>query len=98
MKSVIQKSPETMTAKERVKRTFAFEKTDRVTIGYDTNAAIHHRLCEHLGIANDSFLELYQALGVDYVGISAAYTGEPVISGHSKPLPQSRKRGRDPLY
>lgn len=34
MKSVIQKSPETMTAKERVKRTFAFEKTDRVTIGY----------------------------------------------------------------
>ena len=78
MKSVIQKSPETMTAKERVKRTFAFEKTDRVTIGYDTNAAIHHRLCEHLGIANDSFLELYQALGVDYVGISAAYTGEPV--------------------
>ena len=36
----IQKAPETMTARERVRRTFEFEKTDRVTIGYEANAAI----------------------------------------------------------
>ena len=40
METII-KAKETMTAKERVKRTFAFEKTDRVTIGYDTNPALH---------------------------------------------------------
>ena len=46
----IQKCPETMSAKERVRRTFQFEKTDRVTIGYDTNPEIHRRLCRELGL------------------------------------------------
>ncbi len=78
MAALIQKAKETMTAKERVKRTFAFEKTDRVTIGYDTNAAIHHRLCQTLGIENDDHLALAQALGVDYVGVWPAYVGEPI--------------------
>ena len=40
----IQKGKESMTAKERVKRTFQYEKTDRVTIGYDANPAVHERL------------------------------------------------------
>jgi len=31
------KARETMTSKERVLRTFAHEKTDRVTIGYEAN-------------------------------------------------------------
>ena len=31
----INKSRETMTSRERVEKTFAFEKTDRVTISYD---------------------------------------------------------------
>ncbi len=78
MNPMIQKAKETMTAKERVRRTFAFEKTDRVTIGYDTNAAIHHRLCQALGIPWDDMLTLYQALGVDYCGVGAEYRGKPV--------------------
>lgn len=41
--SLIEKRGETMTHRERVKRTFEFEKTDRVTIGYDTNEGIHGR-------------------------------------------------------
>lgn len=47
----IRKAPETMTAKERVLRTFAFEKTDRVPIDYMANPAVHERFCKALGIA-----------------------------------------------
>lgn len=78
MEPMIQKAKETMSAKERVKRTFAFEKTDRVTIGYDTNGVIHHKLCQALGIKGDNLIDLYQALGVDYCGIGAEYQGPPV--------------------
>lgn len=78
MEPLIRKAKETMTAKERVRRTFAFEPTDRVTIGYDTNAAIHHRLCQALGIPNDDLLTLYQALGVDYAMIAAPYAGPQI--------------------
>ncbi len=78
MEPIIQKAKETMSAKERVKRTFAFEKTDRVTIGYETNSTIHHALCQALGIKGDNLIDLYQALGVDYCGIGAEYKGPPV--------------------
>ena len=44
----ILKAPERMSAKERVRRTFEYEKTDRVTIGYDTNPVIHRNLCRAL--------------------------------------------------
>jgi hypothetical protein len=44
------KAKETMSAKERVRKTFAHEKTDRVTIGYETNDGIHRRLKEALGM------------------------------------------------
>lgn len=71
----IQKAPETMTSRERVRRTFAHEKTDRVTIGYEANAQIHKRLCEALGISPSDWRSLYRALGVDYRQISAPYTG-----------------------
>lgn len=71
----IEKSPETMTARERVRRTFEFEKTDRVTIGYEANAAIHEKLCAALGVRGDDHEALCRALGVDYRGIMPAYTG-----------------------
>ena len=60
------KATETMTAKERVKRTFQFEKTDRVTIGYSANPGIHSRLCAALGVPESDIEAVYQALGVDY--------------------------------
>ena len=71
----IEKAPETMTARERVRRTFRFEKTDRVTIGYEANSAIHAKLCAELGIAPNNTEALYRALGVDYRSISAPYIG-----------------------
>ncbi|MBO5269446.1 MAG: hypothetical protein J6B77_01585 [Clostridia bacterium] len=80
------KAHETMTAKERVRRTFAFEKTDRVTIGYSGNPAIHRRLCEALGVAPNDKEGLYRKLGVDYRRISPVYTGKPLF-----PVPENRR-------
>ncbi len=71
----IKKAPETMSAKERVRRTFAHEKTDRVSIGYDTNGAVHMRLARALGIFDGNYELVMQALGVDYRGVGAPYTG-----------------------
>ena len=71
----IQRAKETMTAKERVRRTFAFEKTDRVTIGYEANAGIHRRLAQALGIPDGNPELVNQALGVDYRRADAVYHG-----------------------
>ena len=71
----IEKCRETMTAKERVRRTFEFEKTDRVTIGYEANGVIHAKLCTALGVQPQDNESLLQALGVDYRPLWPAYTG-----------------------
>jgi len=76
---IIQSGRETMSSKERVRRTFAFEKTDRVTIGYEANGGIHRRLCQALDIPENNWELLLQALGVDYRGISAPYTGSKLF-------------------
>ena len=55
------KCPETMSSRERVIRTFNYEKTDRVTIGYHANPGIHQRLKDALGVVTDE--QLFQALG-----------------------------------
>jgi uroporphyrinogen decarboxylase len=87
MKKIIH-APETMTSRERVRRTFAFEKTDRVPIGLDTNRGINQRLGAALGAKNGE--ELRQAVGVDVRGVYAAYTGpllfEPVPGRNVHPL------------
>ena len=74
----IRKYTETMTPRERVRRTFNFETTDRVTIGYETNPVIHGKLCEALGIPNNDYEALLRALGVDYRPIGAPYIGKPL--------------------
>ena len=79
----IEKCKETMTAKERVRRTFQREKTDRVTIGYETNEAIHMRLAQALGIPDGDEEKVKQALGVDYRGIFPRYTGPSIF----RPIP-----------
>ena len=66
-----------MNAKTRVRKTFAREKTDRVTIGYEANPLIHRRLMEALGVNDNE--ELLAAIGADYRGISAPYTGRPLF-------------------
>lgn len=72
---LINKAKETMSSKERVAKTFNFEKTDRVLIGYDSNPIAHKNLCNMLGIKEDNYLTLIKALGVDYCGVSAPYIG-----------------------
>jgi uroporphyrinogen decarboxylase len=73
----IKKAFETMTAKQRVRKTFAHEKTDRVAIGYEANGAIHAKLLKALEIKD--YEQLTQALGVDYKGIGAPYTGKKLF-------------------
>lgn len=68
--NTIIKAYESMTAKQRVQKTFQFEKTDRVTIGYESNPAIHAKT--------------KKALGVDYRGVAAPYVEAPLFSKHAK--------------
>lgn len=88
--AIIKKAKETMTAKERVRKTFDMEKTDRVTIGYESNPVIHRNLSQALGIENENMELVFQALGVDYRGIWAGYTGPKLFED----IPD---RDRDPV-
>lgn len=76
---IINKAPERMTSKERVRRTFEFEKTDRVTIGYESNPVIHSKLCKELGVKETDPEDLLMALGVDYRPIAAPYIGKELF-------------------
>ncbi len=75
--AVLRKARETMTAKERVRRTFEFAPTDRVPIAYQSNPGIHARLCAALGARDDE--ELNRALGVDYRPVYVPYVGRPLF-------------------
>lgn len=84
--AIINKAKETMTSKERVLRTFNFEKTDRVPIDYSANGGIHQRLANALGVSNGSYGDVLAALGVDYRGLHPRYEGPKLfkeISGTS---------------
>ncbi len=67
-----------MTSKERVLRTFAHEKTDRVPIGFFANPGILQRTAAALGVAADKD-SVGRALGVDFRGLMPAYTGKPLF-------------------
>lgn len=72
MKNIIH-IKDAMTSKERVLRTFAREKTDRVPIDYYGNAGIDKRMMDYFG-AKD--LEgLHVALGTDFRRAIAPYIG-----------------------
>lgn len=86
----IQKAKETMSAKERVWKTFQHEKTDRVTIGYEANENIHRRVARALGIEDGNYELVYQALGVDYRAVGAPYVGPQLF-------PEKPGRRCDPL-
>lgn len=88
--SVLRKARETMSARERVRRTFAFEKTDRVPIGYEANPGIHARLCGALGIPAGDLEAAWQALGVDIRPIQPPYVGPELFKA-----PENRRV--DPL-
>ena len=70
----VRKAPETMTARERVLRTFAHEKTDRVPINYYSNPTIHKKVTDALGVTGDA--EAFKrAVGVDFSGVGAPHIG-----------------------
>ena len=87
----IRKYTETMTSKERVLRTFAHEKTDRVPIDYSANPGIHARLCQTFGIHPDNNESLFQTLGVDFRAVDAIYRGPNLF-------PVLKDRKTDPIY
>ena len=78
--SAIVRYTETMSPKERVRRTFEFDKTDRVTIGYEANGAVHMRFSQALGIPDGNLELVYRALGVDYRGVAPAYIGPELFT------------------
>lgn len=91
MKQLIQKAPETMTAKQRVQKTFAKEKTDRVPMDIFLNPGIRSRLLAAFGLGNEDDEALLQAIGADFRSSYPVYTGPALFA--EKP-----QRQVDPVY
>jgi len=64
-----------MTSKERVLAAFHHTEPDRVPINYFANPGIQGRLMAHLGLEPNDGAGLLKALGVDFRGVGAPYTG-----------------------
>lgn len=64
-----------MTPKQRVKTTIAHQEPDRVPVNYLYNTEIDLRLKQHYGLDSKDNEGLRQALGVDFRGVGAPYTG-----------------------
>ena len=64
-----------MTSKERVLTTFAHQEADRVPVNYLANPGIDGRLKGHFGLCAEDAEGLRRALGVDFRGVAAHYTG-----------------------
>jgi uroporphyrinogen decarboxylase len=85
------RSYETMTSKERVRRTFNFEKSDRVPINYFTNPTIHMKFAKALGVDDGNYEKVLDIIGVDFRGVGAPYKG-PMLFRQIDGL------GVDPVY
>lgn len=64
-----------LSSKERVLRTFRYEKTDRVPVDYSANPGIDKKLKDHFGIKANDDEGLNKALGIDFRALVLAYTG-----------------------
>ncbi len=62
-----------MTSKERVNKTFALERTDRVPLDYMGEDIVNERLMKHLGVKD--YEGLLEALHIDYRNVIPAYIG-----------------------
>lgn len=62
-------------SRERVQITLACGQADRVPVNYECNPGIDARLKEHFGLRREDDEGLRQALGVDFRGVGANYTG-----------------------
>ncbi|HPL09015.1 MAG TPA: uroporphyrinogen decarboxylase family protein [Clostridia bacterium] len=85
--SKIIRGKETLSSKERIKRTFAFEPVDRVAMGYDTNTIAHENLCKALKMDPKEKFAFLRYIGVDHAGAWFKYIGEkiyPDIPGRNR--------------
>lgn len=89
MHLTIKKAKETMTSRERVVKTFQFEKVDRIPINYLANPAIHQNLINAYGAKDNE--HLLQILGVDFRTYGLPYTG-PLL------FPEKEGLSVDPVY
>jgi len=64
-----------MTSKERVLTALAHAEPDRVPVDYRANPGIDARLKTRLGLSRNDGEGLRRALGVDFAGVHAPYTG-----------------------
>ncbi len=69
---------EWMTPRARVMAAFAFRTPDRVPIDYAANPGIDRALKAHFRLRPDDHEGLRRALGVDFRGVGATYTGRPL--------------------
>lgn len=71
----------TMTSKQRVLTAFAHETPDRVPMNYMANPAIAKKVADYLGVSDfRNKLAVRKALGCDFVGVGARYTGPQLFA------------------
>lgn len=87
----IRKFQDKMISRERVLKTFAYEKTDRVPLSYSTNPTIHGKVSNLLGINPGDYEGFLTAIGADERGIHPAFIGEVKFK-------QLEGRNVDPVY
>lgn len=68
-----------MTSRERVLKTFRFEKVDRLAVDYSANPIVHGKLAQTLGFSPNDYESVFQALGVDYRNIGVRYKGKKLF-------------------
>jgi uroporphyrinogen decarboxylase len=73
------RSRETMTSRERVRRVFAGEIPDRIPINYFGNKEINKKMMEYIG-TND-YGAMLETIGVDFRRVTAPYTGPKLFDG-----------------
>jgi len=67
-----------MTSRERVVTAFHRGEPDRVPLNYETNPAIHARLCKHFGLRGLERDPLLECLQTDFRAVAAPYVGKPL--------------------
>ena len=70
-----------MTSKQRFLNAINYEKPDRVPINYHSNPGVDARLKQYFNLSPEDNEGLAIALGVDFRGAGAHYTGKPVHVG-----------------
>jgi len=73
----------TMTSKERVCRTYNFQKVDRIPIDFCACQEIYDRLCAHYGVATG--LDLMQTLHVDFRWARPRWIGPELKDEQGRP-------------